>query len=229
MNIRQLFDHGSSTYTYLLWDSVSLEAVIIDPVREQSERDIQLIEELQLSLKYSLETHIHADHVTGGGLLRDALGCRIAVHRNSRAECADIWLDEGDDIEFGTATLRVLHTPGHTDTDICYLGKGMVFTGDTLLIRGSGRTDFQSGDAGNAFDSITKKLFTLPDATLVYPGHDYNGLTVSAIGEEKHFNPRLGDRKNRSGYVRIMTEMALPEPEHIDIALPGNLRCGLQT
>ena len=226
MNIRQLFDKASSTYSYLLWDSATREAAIIDPVKEEVERDIRLIGELGLKLLYSLETHIHADHVTGGGLLRDALGCQIAVHKNGQAECADIWLEEGALIKFGSVTLRVLHTPGHTSTDVCYLGDGMVFTGDTLLIRGSGRTDFQSGDAGQGYDSVTRRIFTLPEATIIYPAHDYNGFTCSTVGEEKRCNPRLGMDRSRDEYIAIMDGMNLPEPEKMDIAVPGNQRCG---
>jgi sulfur dioxygenase len=227
INIRQLYDQVSSTYTYLLWDGATREALIIDPVKEQAERDIRLIGELELKLRYSLETHIHADHVTGGGLLRNALGCQIALHQNSQADCADIWLEEGDVIKCGSITLRVLHTPGHTNTDVCYLGDGMIFTGDTLLIRGSGRTDFQSGDAGQGYDSVTGRIFTLPDTTLIYPAHDYHGFTCSTVGEEKRLNPRLGNAKNRDEYIAIMEGMNLPKPEKMDIAVPGNQRCGL--
>ena len=226
MKFRQLFDPATSTYSYLLWDPETLEAVIIDPVKEQTERDISLIKQLDLKLCFSLETHIHADHVTGGGLLRDTLGCRIAMHKNSQAECADLLIDEGDLIEFGSCVLRVLHTPGHTDTDICFLAEGQIFTGDTLLIRGSGRTDFQSGDAGLAYDSIVQKIFSLPDATVIYPGHDYQGLTQTTVGEEKRFNPRLQDT-SRDEYIRIMHGMDLPKPKKIEFAVPGNMGCGL--
>lgn len=226
MQLRQLFDNATGTYSYLLWDSDTAEAVIIDPVIEQFGRDSRLIEELSLNLLDSIETHIHADHVTGGGLLRERFGCRIGVHKNSRAECADLWLDEGDQVCFGGHRLNVIHTPGHTNTDICYLADGVVFTGDTLLIRGSGRTDFQSGDPGTAYDSITQRLFTLADETMVYPGHDYQGFTVSSIGEEKRLNPRLSG-KSRKDYIHIMDAMALPAPKRIDIALPGNMGCGL--
>lgn len=227
MQMRQLFDRDSSTYSYLLWDKRSLEAVMIDPVLEQSERDISLIEELGLSLRYSLETHIHADHITGGGLLRERFNCHVAVHENARVSCADVWLKQGDHVLFGDNTLKVLHTPGHTDTDICYLAEDRVFTGDALLIRGSGRTDFQSGDPGRAYDSITGRLFVLADAIRVYPAHDYNGMTVSTIGEEKIHNPRLGKGQTREGYIRLMNSMALEKPQNIDVAVPGNRRCGI--
>ncbi len=227
MQMRQLFDKESSTYSYLLWDKQSLEAVMIDPVLEQSARDIQLIEELGLILRYSLETHIHADHITGGGLLRERFGCHVAVHEQAKASCADAWLKQGDYILFGDNTLKVLYTPGHTNTDVCYLAADRVFTGDTLLIRGSGRTDFQSGDAGTAYDSITGQLFVLPDQIRVYPAHDYNGMTVSTIGEEKRHNPRLRNPQTREGYIRIMNSMDLEKPRKIDVAVPGNQRCGI--
>lgn len=225
MKFRQLIDPITSTYSYLLWDPETLEAVIIDPVKEHTERDISLIKELGLKLSFSLETHIHADHVTGAGLLRDALGCRIAMHKNSQAECADLLIGQNDQIEFGRYALQVLHTPGHTNTDICFLTEGKIFTGDTLLIRGSGRTDFQSGDAGKAYDSIMQKIFSLPDETVIYPGHDYRGLTQTTVGEEKCFNPRL-KHNSRDEYIRIMQEMDLPKPKKIDFAVPGNMRCG---
>ncbi|MCW8943886.1 MAG: MBL fold metallo-hydrolase [Sedimenticola sp.] len=227
MKMRQLFDKTSSTYSYLLWDEATLEAVMIDPVFEQSERDIQLIEELGLTLRYALETHIHADHITGGGLLRERFSCQVGVHENAKASCADIALKAGEHLLFGSASLTVLHTPGHTNTDISYLTEGCVFTGDTLLIRGSGRTDFQSGDAGEAYDSITQKLFVLPDDTLVYPAHDYSGQTVTTIGEEKRLNPRLGNNQTREGYVEIMNGLVLDKPAKIDEAVPGNQRCGI--
>ena len=227
MKIRQLFDRNSSTYTYLVWDETTREAAIIDSVREQIERDVQLIRELDLTLKYALETHVHADHITASGLLRERLGCKVGVHNRVGSDCPDIKLDDADRIRFGSQQLEVLYTPGHTDTDVCYLGDGVVFTGDILLIHGSGRTDFQSGDAARSYDSITGRLFTLPDLTLVYPAHDYNGFTCSTIGEEKRFNPRLGDGKSRQEYIDIMQGMDLDKPRLIDIAVPGNQACGL--
>jgi sulfur dioxygenase len=227
MKIRQLFDSNSSTYTYLVWDESSREAAIIDSVREQLARDIQLIGELSLTLKYALETHVHADHVTAGGLLRERLGCKVGVHSRVGSDCPDIKLADDDRIHLGDQSLEVLYTPGHTDTDVCYLGDGIVFTGDILLIHGSGRTDFQSGDAARSYDSITGRLFTLPEETLVYPAHDYNGFTCSTIGEEKRFNPRLGGGRSREEYIDIMQNMALDKPKLIDIAVPGNQACGL--
>ena len=227
MKIRQLFDRNSSTYTYLVWDETTREAAIIDSVREQIERDIQLIRELDLTLKYALETHVHADHITASGLLRERLGCKVGVHNRVGSDCPDIKLDDADRIRLGSQQLEVLYTPGHTDTDVCYLGNGVVFTGDILLIHGSGRTDFQSGDAARSYDSITGRLFILPDHTLVYPAHDYNGFTCSTIGEEKRFNPRLGGGRSRQEYIDIMQGMDLDKPKLIDIAVPGNQACGL--
>ena len=230
MNVRQLFDPETSTYTYLLWDEVSRKAALIDSVREQVDRDERVIRELGLDLEWLLETHIHADHITGGGPLRERFGGqpKTAVHRASNSDCADRLLDDGDILRIGDRLIEVAYTPGHTDTDVSYLIDGAVFTGDALLIRGSGRTDFQSGDAGRAYDSITQRLFTLPDDTVVYPGHDYSGLTESSIGEEKANNPRLGGGRTREEYIAIMDAMSLPKPKRIDEAVPGNLECGMQ-
>ena len=227
MQIRQLFDRESSTYTYLVWDEATREAAIIDSVREQLERDIQLIRELDLTLKYALETHVHADHITASGLLRERLGCRVGVHDRVGSDCPDIKLQDEDRIQLGAQELAVLYTPGHTDTDVCYLADGAVFTGDILLIHGSGRNDFQSGDPARSYDSITGRLFTLPEETLVDPAHDYNGFTASTIGEEKRFNPRLGGGRSRAEYIEIMESMDLEKPKLIDIAVPGNQSCGL--
>ena len=226
LRIRQLIDPESSTYSYLVWEETSREAAIIDPVEEQVQRDLQLIRELRLKLIYSLETHVHADHVTGAGALRQVLGCRIGLHRNSRASCADIWLEDGQLLPLGGHALEILYTPGHTDTDVCYLAGGTLFTGDTLLIHGSGRTDFQSGDPGKAYDSITGRIFSLPDQTVIYPGHDYRGHTLSTVGEERRYNPRLGNGRSRSAYIRQMQGLHLAKPRHIDIAVPRNRSCG---
>lgn len=227
MQVRQLFDPASSTYSYLLWDANQREAALIDSVKEQVERDSQLIKELGLNLRYLLETHIHADHITGAGDLRKEFHAKALVHKNSNSQCADQLLEDGDSLFLGEQKIQVLYTPGHTNTDISYLIDGSVFTGDTLLIRGSGRTDFQSGNPGEAYDSITEKLFTLPGSTIVYPGHDYEGRTISSIGEEKKYNPRLGNRKTREEYIDIMNSMNLPKPKMIEKAVPGNMKCGL--
>lgn len=227
MKLRQLFDPNTSTYTYLLWDEVTKQAALIDSVREHIERDSTLIQELNLDVKYLLETHIHADHVTGAGQLRQRFDAKSVVHKNSQADCPDMLVKGGEVLNLGAQTIKLLFTPGHTDTDVSYLIDGAVFTGDALLIRGSGRTDFQSGDAGVAYDSITQKLFTLSDDTLVYPGHDYRGQTVSSIGEEKAHNPRVGNQATRDDYIQLMNNLSLAKPKHIDEAVPGNLACGL--
>ena len=228
MELRQLFDAESSTYTYLLWDERSRQAALIDTVDSQIDRDLQLVEELQLDLRYTLETHIHADHITASGKIRDRAGTKAVVHRNSRSDCADVLVCDGDSIMLGHHSIRVLETPGHTDTCVSYAIEDRVFTGDTLLIRGCGRTDFQSGDAGQLYDSIHQRLFTLPDRTIVYPAHDYRGLSCSTIGEEKTHNPRLGKNRSKRDFVDLMNSLDLDPPKKIAEAVPGNLECGLK-
>jgi glyoxylase-like metal-dependent hydrolase (beta-lactamase superfamily II) len=228
MKMRQLFDNDTSTYTYLLWDEDTREAAIVDSVKEQVDRDTALIGELGLKLKYILETHIHADHITGSGQLRERFGAPAAVHENSGSACANRLLKDGDTLELGKETIQVLHTPGHTNTCVTFQVDGAVFTGDALLIRGCGRTDFQSGDPDALYSSITGKLFSLPGETLVYPGHDYNGFSVSTIAEEKAFNPRLGNGRSRESFVELMNNLELDPPRRIDEAVPGNLHCGLR-
>lgn len=227
MEIRQLFDPASYTYSYLIWDSTSREAALIDPVQEQVVRDLKLIKGLGLTLRYTLETHVHADHVTGSGTLREKLNSLVLVHENCHSKCPDILLKDGDQIPLGSGKIQVIYTPGHTDSDVSYAIPGAVFTGDALLIRGCGRTDFQSGDAGTLYDSITHRLFTLPDDTRIYPAHDYQGRTFSTIGEEKIHNPRVGNGRNRNEFITIMSELNLEPPRLIHEALPSNLRCGL--
>jgi len=228
MEIRQLFDPASSSFSYLVWDVASRSAALIDPVQDQVERDIRLIRELGLQLKYTLETHVHADHITGSGSLRDTLNSIVLVHENSKAKCADVLIKDGDFVPLGSSKVHVLYTPGHTDSDVSYLIPGAVFTGDTLLIRDCGRTDFQSGDAGTLYDSITRHLYSLPDDTRVYPGHDYNGRSSSTIGEEKAHNPRIGGKTSRAAFIAIMGSLNLDPPQRIHEALPSNLRCGTQ-
>jgi sulfur dioxygenase len=228
IRIEQLFDAATSTYSYLLWDEKTKQAALIDSVKEQLTRDIKFIRQLGLELKYTLETHIHADHVTGSGLLRDEFKSQAAVHKNSKSECADILLSDGDMLKLGEQSIDVIYTPGHTNTDISYRIEGVLFTGDALLINGCGRTDFQSGDAKALYHSITQKMFTLDDETMVYPGHDYNGFTSSTIGREKAFNLRLGNNKTEQEFVAIMDSLTLEPPARIDVAVPGNLQCGLK-
>ena len=228
MIFRQLFDQTSSTYTYLLASRHGGEALIIDPVLERVDRYIQLLRELDLRLVKAIDTHLHADHITGSGKIRKLLGTQAVVHKNSQSDCADWLVSDGDIIELGSYAILVLDTPGHTDTCITYQTDGYVFTGDTLLIRGCGRTDFQSGDPGQLYDSIHSKLFTLPDDTIIYPGHDYHGFTSSTIGEEKAHNPRLGNNRSREDFVNLMNSLELEPPKKIDEAVPGNLECGLK-
>jgi glyoxylase-like metal-dependent hydrolase (beta-lactamase superfamily II) len=226
MESRQLFDPESSAYSYLVWDKDSREGALIDPVQDQVKRDISLIRELNLKLKYTLETHVHADHVTGSGTLRQTLHSIVLVHENTRTKCADVQIKGGDFIPLGTGRIHVLYTPGHTEGDVSYLIPGAVFTGDTLLIRDCGRTDFQSGDAGTLYDSIMQQLFTLPDDTLIYPGHDYEGRSFSTVIEEKLHNPRIGNNKSRNDFIEIMNGLKRDPPKRIHEALPSNLRCG---
>jgi glyoxylase-like metal-dependent hydrolase (beta-lactamase superfamily II) len=227
MEVRQLFDPKISTYSYLLWDAASREAALIDPVQGQVSRDIQLIRELDLKLLYTLETHVHADHITGSGLLRETLNSIVLVHENCGSKCADILLRDDDLIPLGSEKIRIMHTPGHTLGDVSYLLPDIAFTGDALLIRGCGRTDFQSGDPGTLYDSITRRLFTLPDDTIVYPGHDYNGRSYTTIAEEKAHNPRVGRGKSRDDFISIMNSLQLDPPQYMHEVLPSNLRCGI--
>jgi sulfur dioxygenase len=225
---RQLFDPQSSTYTYLLADDATGEAVTIDPVFEQMRRDAALIHELGLTLAWTVETHVHADHVTAAWLLRRRLGARIALARASGADGADRWLDEGDEIPFGMRRLVVRTTPGHTNGCLTYVldDQTMAFTGDCLLIRGSGRTDFQQGDPGAMYRSVHEQIFSLPDSCLLYPAHDYRGLTVTSVAEERRFNPRLGGDIAVGDFVGHMNNLHLAHPKKIDIAVPANLKCG---
>lgn len=229
MLFRQLFDPESSTYTYLLADTATKRALLIDPVRDQVERDIQLIDELGLTLAYTLETHVHADHIAGSGTLRKRLGSRSFMSERAGAECADVMLKDGQQIELDGIQLEARLTPGHTNGCVSYVDHagGRVFTGDTLLIRGCGRTDFQQGSSDELYSSVHDKLFTLPEHYLVYPGHDYRGRTVSSIAEEKQHNPRLGGGRTREEFVDIMANLKLSQPKKISIAVPANLECGL--
>ncbi len=224
MIFRQLFDYETWTYTYLLADEKSREAVLIDTVDTQVSRDSQLLEELGLTLTTCLETHIHADHITGAGLLREKLGCKTAVSQHADIGCADTKLSDGELIFVGDMQIKVLETPGHTNTCLSFYTDGRVFTGDALLIRGCGRTDFQSGNPAQLYDSINQKLFTLPDETRVYPGHDYRGMIMSTIGEEKKFSPRL--QLDRQQFINHMNGLDLSDPKKMDVAVPANLSCG---
>ena len=225
MIFRQLFDSTSGTYTYLLASRRGGEALIIDPVIEKVERYLQLIRELDLKLVKAVDTHLHADHITGLGALRDRTQCITVMGERSKVDVVSMRLAEGDKLTIEGVALDVLYTPGHTDDSYSFLMRDCVFTGDTLLIRGTGRTDFQNGDARAQYDSIFNKLLKLPDDTLVYPAHDYKGESVSTIGEEKRFNPRL-QVKSVDEYVGLMGKLNLPNPKMMDVAVPANMRVG---
>lgn len=227
MFVRQLFDPESSTYTYLVADRAAGVAALIDPVREQVERDLTLVRELGLTLTHVLDTHVHADHVTGAALLRERTGAETCAGVHGAA-CATTHLRHGDVVRLGSIAITALATPGHTDDSLSFAVPGAVFTGDTLLIRGCGRADFQNGDAATLHDSITRTLFVLPDDTVVYPGHDYRGRTASSIGEEKQWNPRLAG-KTKAEFVALMAGLGLPPPKQLAVAVPANRACGATT
>ncbi len=223
----QLFDTESSTFTYLLVDPASRAALLIDPVNHHVERDLAHLRRLDLQLTYVLETHAHADHVTSAGELCQRTGAISAVPSGCGIAPALVQLNDGDVIRFGIdETVQVLHTPGHTAGSMCYLWRGNLFTGDTLLIDGCGRTDFQGGSAADLYDSVTAKLFTLPDATMVWPTHDYKGQSVSTIGWERRHNARLANR-SQADFIALMGQLDLPKPRLLDIAVPANRNLGL--
>ncbi|MEH2114618.1 MBL fold metallo-hydrolase [Nostoc sp.] len=223
---RQFFDPESSTYTYLIADSQTKDAVLVDTVLEQVDRDLQVLDDLGLSLRYCLETHIHADHITGAGKLRQQTGCQVIVPQNATAKSADHSLSDRETLIVGAVRIEAIATPGHTDSHLAYLVNNThLLTGDTLLIRGCGRTDFQSGDAGTLYDTVTQQLFTLPGETQVYPAHDYKGRTVSTIGEEKRLNPRFANR-TRDQFIAIMSHLGLSYPKKMNEAVPANEYCG---
>ncbi len=226
MVFRQLFDQQSSTYTYLLADGG--EALLVDPVFEQAQRDAALVEELGLALAWTVETHVHADHVTAAWLLKEKLGSRIATPKAGGAAGADRLVGDGEKLPFGKRHLQAVATPGHTAGCTSYVldDGSIVFTGDALLIRGCGRTDFQQGDARTLFRSVRERLFTLPDECIVYPGHDYRGLAATSIGEEKRHNPRLGEAVQEGDFVGYMQNLGLAHPKQMEVAVPANLSCG---
>jgi sulfur dioxygenase len=230
MIFRQLFEPVSSAYTYLVACADTREAVLIDPVLETFERDLVLLAQLELRLRYTIETHIHADHVTGASALKQRTGCKAAVPERSGAEHADVAVREGEPISLGSLQIQPLYTPGHTDDHHAYLIEradvARVFTGDALLIDGCGRTDFQNGDAATLYRSVHTRLFTLPDETLVYPGHDYQQRRVSSIGQERDRNSRLGGGRTLEEFVAIMAALNLPRPKNMDVAVPANRECG---
>ena len=226
MIFRQLFDSTSSTYTYLLASRHGGEALIIDPVLERVDRYIQLLKELDLRLVKAIDTHLHADHITGLEALRERTHCITVMGEQTKADVVSIRVGDGDRVGIEGLSLEALYTPGHTDDSYSYIMADRVFTGDTLLIRGTGRTDFQNGDPRAQYDSLFGRLLKLPDETMVYPAHDYKGDTVSTIGEEKAFNPRL-QVKSVDEYVDLMSNLHLPNPQMMDVAVPANMRIGL--
>ncbi len=226
MIFRQLFDQTSGTYTYLLASRKGGEALIIDPVLEKVDRYLQLVKELDLKLVKAVDTHIHADHITGLGALRDRTHCITVMGEQARVDVVSMRVTEGDKLTIEGLALDVLYTPGHTDDSYSFLMRDRVFTGDTLLIRGTGRTDFQNGSARAQYESLFGKLLKLPEDTLVFPAHDYKGDTVSTIGEEKRCNPRLQVR-SVDEYVELMGKLNLPNPKMMDVAVPANMRQGL--
>ncbi len=231
MIFRQLFEPDSSTYTYLIACPETGVTALIDPVLDSVERDLSVLQEMGLTLDFTIDTHVHADHLTGARRLRELTGCRVAYPALDELPCADIGVREGEPFLVGNIELHPLFTPGHTDHHHAYLidngTQQMLFSGDALLIEACGRTDFQSGDAATLYRSIHEKFFTLPDETLVYPGHDYEGRCITTIRQEKQRNPRLGNGKSLDEFVAIMQGMDLPYPRKIDFAVPGNLECGV--
>lgn len=228
VNDIQDIDDRAESRTYIVADGDSGKAAIIDSVLENVERDLRKIKELGLALAFAVETHIHADHITGASILKDRTGAKIVYGGGAENDVtgADIFLHDGEELRFGNTALRALATPGHTDSCTCYALPGAVFTGDALFIRGNGRTDFQGGSAEKLFDSVRKKLFTLPDDTIIYPGHDYNGVISSTVGEEKKFNERLNLSISREKFIEIMNARKIPRPAKMDIAVPANLKAG---
>lgn len=230
MIFRQLVEPESSTYTYLIGCENTGEAVLLDPVIETCERDMEAVAALGLNLAFTLDTHIHADHITGACRLRSLTGCEVAYPADDNLSCADVEVSEEAPLSVGDLTIRALFTPGHTDKHHSYVieqgGHTQVFTGDALLIDGCGRTDFQNGDSATLYKSVREKLFALPEGTLVYPAHDYSGRRVSTIMQERTRNPRLNDEISLSEFQRIMAELDLPYPKKIDVAVPANLKCG---
>lgn len=226
MIFKQLLDMDSCTYTYVIASGYGREAVIIDPVKDKLEQYLQLINELDVKLIAAIDTHVHADHITALGALREKTGCMSMLGEKTKAECVSVRLKENEHVSFDGIALKSIYTPGHTDDSYSYLVDNKIFTGDTLLIRGTGRTDFQNGDSYAQYDSLFNKLLTLPEGTLVYPGHDYRGNTVSSIWEEKRFNPRL-KVSSAEQYAELMANLNLPNPKYMDVAVPANLNCGL--
>jgi sulfur dioxygenase len=223
---RGLFDRETWTYSYIIADPKTQEALIIDPVRNQVDRDLRILTELNLTLRYVFDTHIHADHITGSGILKERTGAKTVMN-HAAGLAVDIAADNGDKILLGDTACTILTTPGHTTGCASLLVEDIIFTGDTLLIRKTGRTDFQDGSASNLYDSIMTKIYSLPNATKIYPGHDYTGQTVSSVGEEKIYNERIRAGTSREEFVQTMSKLKLDYPKYIDVALPANNLLGI--
>ncbi len=228
MVFRQLLDPETSTWTYIVGDASTRDAALIDGVREQVDRDLELIVQLGLKLRFVIETHIHADHVTSAWIVKERTGARIVSTRASAAKGADVVVDDRGTVRIGSLLLEARSTPGHTDSCTTWVlaSEGLAFTGDALLVRGCGRTDFQQGDARQLYRSVHERIFTLPDDTRLYPGHDYKGRTVTTVREEKVFNPRLGGGRSEEDFVAIMNGLKLDPPKRIEVAVPANLTFG---
>jgi glyoxylase-like metal-dependent hydrolase (beta-lactamase superfamily II) len=226
MKIKQLFDHDTCTYTYLLWDESTKNSIIIDPVLEQLDRDINLINKLKLKLIYIFETHVHADHITAASKLKEFSNAKICYGSKTGVDGADILFNDGDKINLGKYEIIAIYTPGHTSGCVSYYIQGSIFTGDTLFIEGTGRTDFQEGSSSEIYDSVKNKIFSYPDDTIVYPCHNYNGFLNSTIGHERNFNPNVGDKISKEIFIDNESKKNRPYPKRFDIAVPANLKCG---
>ena len=226
IKVRQLFDYDTWTYTYLVWCDETKACLLIDPVLEQVDRDLELVNRLGLSLKYVFETHVHADHITGASIIRDRENVELCYGSKAGVKGADILFDDGAEFNIGNCSIKVIHTPGHTSGCTSYYVDGYIFTGDTLFIGGTGRTDFQGGSSSDTYDSVTKKIFNLPDDTIVYPGHNYNGFTCSTIREEKESNPNVGLHVSKEQFIDEESKKNRPYPKRFDIAVPANMNCG---
>jgi glyoxylase-like metal-dependent hydrolase (beta-lactamase superfamily II) len=226
MIFQQLFEPRSCTYSYLVASSQSRQALLIDPVAGELAKYVQLLQQHELSLCYSLETHVHADHVTAAHALREQFGCKTVLHPAAKVQCADLYLSHGSVLRLGELWLELRHTPGHTPACCSFLLGNRLMTGDCLLIDGCGRTDFQHGDAATLYDSIHQQIFSLPDETLIYPGHDYQGRQYSSVGQERQWNARLGQGRSKADFVALMAALRLPYPQQMAVAVPANQRCG---
>ena len=226
MNVKQLIDLSTCTFTYILYSAKSKDALIIDPVLEQVERDLDLIKKLNLNLIYILETHVHADHITGASKIKEKTNAQICYGSKTGVEGADIFLDDGDKLSLSDFEILTIHTPGHTDGCVSYYVDNKIFSGDALFIEGTGRTDFQGGSSDKIYDSVRKKLFSYSDDTMIYPGHNYKGFLSSTIGFERKFNPNVGDEISKSEFLENESKKERPYPKKFDIAVPANMKCG---